>query len=312
MSPAQRRHRLPPGLVAFVVLTVAAALACSLRPAAPLAPTQASPTATQARVTPTVAHTAIPPTPTPVPATATPLPPDSGWLRAAPGLERRTLRLFNGDGNVLETVTVLRIEPGSHRFEVLYRPDAPRTVQEWAADGGAVITLNAGYFTPEYTALGLVVADGVHYGQSYGDFAGMLAVRPDGVQVRWLQDQPYHPDEQLVAAVQSFPVLIKPGGVLGFPEEDGIPARRTVIGQDRAGRIVIIVCPNGTFTLNRLAHFLLQADLELEIALNLDGGNSTGLFLSVGSERIVIPSYTAVPAVISVQRTEQEGQRSVD
>ncbi len=304
MSPAQRRHRFSLGPLALAVPIVTVALACSLRPAAPLAPSHASPTATQAGVKPTVAHTAIPPAPTPPPATPTPLPPDSGWWPIASGLERRTLRLFNGDENVLETVTVLRIEPGGHRFEVLYRPDAPRTVQEWAADSDAVITLNAGYFTPEYAALGLVVADGVHHGQSYGDFAGMLAFGPDGVQVRWLRDQPYRPDEQLVAAVQSFPVLIKPGGVLGFPEEDGIPARRTVIGQDRAGRIVIVVCPNGTFTLNRLALYLLQTDLELEIALNLDGGTSTGLFLSAGSERIAIPSHTAVPAVILIRRAE--------
>jgi uncharacterized protein YigE (DUF2233 family) len=304
MSAPRRQHRFPPGLVALIPLIVTTALACGFRPTAPITPPGAHPTTTLTRVTSRVAHTATPTTATPVPITATPLPPDSGWLEVASGLERRTLRLFNTDGSILEMVTVLRIEPGSHQFEVLYNPDAPRTVQKWAAEGGATITLNAGYFTPEYIAVGLVVANGIHYGQSYSDFAGMLAVRPDGVQVRWLRDQPYHPDEQLLAAVQSFPVLIKPDGVLGFPEEDGIPARRTVIGEDRTGRIVIVVCPNGTFTLNRLALFLLQTDLELEIVLNLDGGNSTGLFLSAGAERIVIPSYTAVPAVITIKRRE--------
>jgi uncharacterized protein YigE (DUF2233 family) len=304
MSAPRRQYRFSPGLVAWMALIVTAMLACGVRTSTPLTPPAARSTSTQTSVMPTMTPTPILPTGTPVPATATPLPPDSGWLWVAPGLERRTLRLFNGDGGVVETVTVLRIEPGSHQFEVHYSPEAPRTVQEWAADSKATITLNAGYFTPEYTALGLIVADGLHHGQSYGDFAGMLAVRPDGVQVRWLRDQPYHPDEHLVAAVQSFPVLIKPGGTLGFPEEDGIPARRTVIGQDRSGRILIIVCPNGTLTLNRLALFLLESDLELDIALNLDGGNSTGLFVSAGTERIAIPSYTAVPAVITIQRRQ--------
>ncbi len=304
MNAPRRRHWFRPGLVTLIALIVTAVQACAVGTTTPVAPPAVHSIATYTRIMPSITSTPPRPTATPVPATVTPLPPDSGWLQAAPGLERRTLRLFDADGRVLETVTVLRIEPGSYQFEVHYSPDAPRTVQEWAAGSQAVITLNAGYFTPEYAALGLVVADGIRYGQSYGDFAGMLAVRPDGVQVRWLRDQPYHPDEQLVAAVQSFPVLIKPGGVLGFPEEDGIPARRTVIGQDRSGRILIIVCPNGTFTLNRLANFLLESDLELDIALNLDGGNSAGLFLSAGGERIAIPSYTAVPAVIAIHNRQ--------
>jgi len=123
--------------------------------------------------------------------------------------------------------------------------------------------------------------------------------------VLWLKDDPYKPSEPLLAAVQSFPVLIKPGGVLGFPEEDGISARRTVIAQDRAGRIVIIICPNGTFTLHQLASYLVQTDLELDIALNLDGGTSTGLSLLVGEELVEIPSYVPVPAVIAIKSREQ-------
>jgi uncharacterized protein YigE (DUF2233 family) len=201
-------------------------------------------------------------------------------------------------------VTLLRIEPAGYRFEVLYDPERPRTVQQWAADSGATITINGGYFTPELTALGLVVTNGVYHGQSYDDFAGMLAVGPDGVQVRWLRDRPYNPGEPLLAAVQSFPVLIKPGGVMGFPEEDGMLARRTVIAQDRAGQIVIAICPNGTFTLHQLAAYLLQTDLELDIALNLDGGPSSGLSLAIEEERIEIPSYVPVPVVITIKSKE--------
>lgn len=232
---------------------------------------------------------------------STPLPPDSGWLDLAPGLEQRTLRVTNPAGDIIETMTLLRIEPANYQFDVLYTPGKARTVQQWAADSGAAVTLNAGYYTPEYIATGLVVVDGASHGQSYSDFGGMLAVRQDGVQVRGLSDLPYDPNEALMAAVQSFPMLIWPGGVLGFPEEDGVPARRTVIGQDRAGRIVIAVCPTGGFTLHELAIYLLQSDLDLAAALNLDGGTSSGLSLSFGAERIEIPSIVPVPAVITIR-----------
>jgi uncharacterized protein YigE (DUF2233 family) len=208
--------------------------------------------------------------------------------------------MIDSAGKVIETITVLRIEPTRYQFNVLYTAGTARTVQQWAADSGAIITLNAGYFTAEYLATGLVVADGVRYGQSYDGFGGMLTIQDDAVQVRSLSEIPYDPDEPLLAAVQSFPILIRPGGVLGFPEEDGIPARRTVIGQDRAGKILVLVCPQGAFTLHQLASYLLDSDLDLDTALNLDGGTSTGLFLSLGEAHIEIPSYVPVPAVISI------------
>ncbi len=94
-------------------------------------------------------------------------------------------------------------------------------------------------------------------------------------------------------------MLIKPGGVLGIPEDDGIAARRTTIAQDRDGRI-IIVCPQGAFTLQGLAIYLLRSDLGLDVALNLDGGSSTGLSLRLGEERLEIPSLLPVPAVITI------------
>lgn len=300
MSPRQRPPRSTASLALLLVLTIVA-LGCRLPPVAPSDPAVAPSTSTAMAATPATSRAAAP-TPSAHPSpTTTPLPPDSGWLPIAPGLERRTLLLFGAGGTVIETATIVRIEPASYTFEVLYSPDSPRTVQEWAADSGAIITLNGGYYTPEFTATGLIVTDGVRHGQTYGDFAGMLAVGPDGAQVRWLRDKPYDPDESLTAAVQSFPVLIQPGGVLGFDQDDGIPSRRTVIAQDHVGRIAIIVCPSGTLTLHQLAIFLLQTDLELDIALNLDGGTSTGLILAAGSETVAIPSYTAVPAVITIR-----------
>lgn len=286
-----------PGLLLLSALLIIAALTCSYPPTKPVvpAPDPMLPTATRVSSVETI-------TPSQVPgeATATPVLPDSGWSLVAPGLEKRTRRILDQAGRPVETILLLRIESAQYHFEVHYEPGAPRTVQQWATNTESLITLNAGYFTPEYQTTGLLITNGVSYGTSYGDFAGMLAVKQESVEVRWLTEQPFDPAELLVAAVQSFPVLIQPGGVPGFPEEDGVPARRTVVGQDSAGRIVIIICPNGTLTLHQLANYLLQSDLELDIALNLDGGTSTGLVLSLAQESINIPSYIPVPSVITI------------
>jgi uncharacterized protein YigE (DUF2233 family) len=161
------------------------------------------------------------------------------------------------------------------------------------------LVVNAGYFTPQMQAAGLIVSDGRVFGSSYGDFAGMLAVTSQGqVTLRWLKTWPYRPDEALVQAVQSFPVLVKPGRVMGFPADadQGQRARRTVVAQDTAGRLILLVSPNPRFSLHELATWLTTSDLELDIALNLDGGTSTGLWIRDHDAQI--DSWVAVPAVI--------------
>jgi uncharacterized protein YigE (DUF2233 family) len=265
-------------------------LACNAR-----SPTPAQPAvATGLPVTPT------PPAPPPPSPAASPLPPDSGWQEIRPGLDYRSRRWFDTAGRIVETMHILRLDPAVFEFRVAYAPQNPASVREWADRSGAMITVNAGFFTSEYVATGLLVANGVAYGNSYQSFGGMMAVGPAGIEVRSLEMQPYDPSEPLTAAVQSFPLLIKPGAILGFPQEDGVPSRRTVIAQDRTGRILIIVCPNGIFTLHRLALDLLESDLDLDVALNLDGGTSTGLWVASDGVQVRIPSLVAVPAVLLI------------
>jgi uncharacterized protein YigE (DUF2233 family) len=128
----------------------------------------------------------------------------------------------------------------------------------------------------------------------------MLAIQGGRAELRWLIEKPYDPDESLQSALQSFPILVRPGGRLGFgPErEDHISARRTVIAQDRQGRILFIVAPKGYFTLHQLSAYLTESDLDLDIALNLDGGGSTGLLVADPKE--IIPSKVLLPFVVLV------------
>jgi uncharacterized protein YigE (DUF2233 family) len=162
------------------------------------------------------------------------------------------------------------------------------------------MVVNAGYFTPEHYVTGLTISDRRVYGDPYGDFAGMFTVSETGVaSVRWLRMSPYNPQEGLREAVQSFPVLVKPGGVMGFPADAdaGQTTRRTVVAQDRDGRILFLVAPNGHLSLHALAVWLVESDLDLDIALNLDGGPSSGLWMAEGPQ---VDSMLPVPAVIAV------------
>jgi len=266
---------------------------CSLLPPPPTPTPIPTPTSTP-RPTPT-------PYPTPRP-TATPEPPVTGWQQLQPGVELRQIRVETGD--VAERLAIVRLDPSAVRFRVHYDPAAPRPVSEWAESLQAFLVVNGGYFTPENETVGLLISDGEIWGTPYGEFAGMFAVTADGqVSIRWFRDRPYDAAEPLREAVQSFPVLVKPGGVMGFPADadDGRPARRTVVAQDRQGRILFIVAPRGYLSLHELACFLAESDLDLDVALNLDGGFSTGLWLRVGERSVEVDSRVGVPVVISVE-----------
>jgi uncharacterized protein YigE (DUF2233 family) len=239
---------------------------------------------------------------------ADPSPLDTGWQPLEPGVELREIDIVVDPERPAERFWIVRLDPAQVRFRVRYDPANPKTVSAWGAESGALLVVNGAYFAPDSEgneAIGLLVSDGQRWGTPLADYAGMFAVSAAGdVSVRWLRQRPYDPQELLAEAVQSFPVLVKPGGVMGFPADadEGMAARRTVVAQDRMGNILLIVAPRGTLSLHEVAIFLMRADLDVDVALNLDGGGSTGIWLATSEARVDIDSYTAVPSVIAVER----------
>ncbi len=252
------------------------------------------------RDTPQPASTATPePLTTP---TATTVVPDTGWLELQPGLERRMIQIYDDQNQAVESVYVLRVHQDRYRLDVAFE-GIPQSLEGWQRQTRAQVVVNGGYYRIEnekYYPTGLVVIDGKPSGTSYGDFAGMLAIGESGADLWWLAKQSYDPGEPLQAALQSFPILVKPGGELGFSveNEDKVPARRTVVGQDMEGNILFIVAGKGYFTLHQISVWLTASDLNLDIAVNLDGGPSSGIF--VDEPREGVPAQTSLPFVILV------------
>jgi uncharacterized protein YigE (DUF2233 family) len=267
-----------------------------------------SPTATVTNTpTPVDIPTFTPmPTASPVPA-STPTPtastvPDTGWELLQSGLERRVLNLFNDDGRHVEQIYLLRLDPSFFQFDIAYDEKA-KSLARWQTETNALVVVNGGYFRKEndtFIPNGLTIVNGQTIGSSFGDYAGMFVVSHYGSELRWLAQQPYNPNEPMFAALQSFPILVKPGGILGFPaeSEDNKRARRTVIAQDNNGRILLLVTSKAYFTLHQLSRYLTNSDLDVDIAINLDGGKSTGILLARPSESIV--PFSPLPVVITV------------
>jgi hypothetical protein len=267
--------------VAVAVVVGGAACSGSGGPPATLVPVT--------RIVATANVTAIPATAEP---TATAV--DSGWAAVSPGLERRELTVALA-GWTAQRLIVFRADLSAFTLRVLYTPGFPSPVATWDRD--ARLVFNGGFFDENDAALGLLVSDGRAYGQSYEGFGGMLAVDTLGrVSLRSLAAEPVGAGEAFAQAVQCFPLLIRPDGGV-YAEADDQRARRTVVGWDAAERLLVIVAPDGGFSLAGLAGWLRASDLGLRLALNLDGGGSTGYY---AGPRDQIDSITPVPAVVAL------------
>jgi uncharacterized protein YigE (DUF2233 family) len=227
---------------------------------------------------------------------------DTGWIGDGDGIALRHLRAPAVAGRSAIPLVVVRLDPARVRLRVAYAPDRPRVLREWFDERQPLLAINGSFFAENYHSTALVVSDGAVSGASYEGFGGMLGVAPDGsIWLHALRDQPYDPSEALDQAMQSFPMLIFPGGAPAEIEDDGRRARRTAIALDRAGQLLLIVSPTSDFTLRGFADWLGSSDLDIDRALNFDGGSSTGLFLNTGELREQIDSFGPLPIVLLVE-----------
>lgn len=218
------------------------------------------------------------------------------WTEIAPGLERRWEKIEE-NGRQVNTLYLLRIDPKYYQFGVDYAPGEPKPLSVWQRETDALVVVNGGYFTPEQYATGLTIVDGEQSGWSY-NFGGMVDIRDGVARVRSLEDEPYQDGERIDFGLQAFPMLVRPGDI-GYDGGSVSAARRTVIGQDKEGYIIILVADSPSFTLHGLSKYLLTSSLNLDVALNLDGGSSSGVQVALPREGL--SGFVALPTVITVK-----------
>ncbi|MCE7945935.1 MAG: hypothetical protein DYG88_00735 [Chloroflexi bacterium CFX4] len=211
-----------------------------------------------------------------------------------------TFRNFQG-ANV--GVVVVRIDPRFSVLRVHHFPGQVRTIQQWQqAIPNALAIVNANYFDTNNRPLGLVVADGGFFGViNTRNDSGVFQVQNGVPRVRSLWLEPFRQGERFEQAAQAFPMLMSHGYVAPInPDVAQVRAARTVFAQDKQGRILIIVTVYAGVTLGELANWLGNSGLNIDFALNMDGGSSTSLYIATGGPNQFIPSLKAVPVVLAL------------
>jgi uncharacterized protein YigE (DUF2233 family) len=232
------------------------------------------------------------------------------WKPIAAGMDLRyeDWKSPNDDEDI---VTIVRLNPQKVQFSVGYEPDNPLTISEWMTKEKANVIINGGYFSQAtgnagigtgITASGLVITNGQAAGTNYADHGGMFSVDRQGkADLRYMGQRPFDPNtEQLQYATQSLPMLVTPGKKRANFNANEATSRRSIVARDTSGNILFIASPNQAFTLDDVTDHLMQSDLSIDSALNLDGGTSTALYARGTTDQQVSidQSYGKLPIVI--------------
>lgn len=143
----------------------------------------------------------------------------------------------------------------------------------------ALAGCNGGYFTPEFTPLGLMIADGQRSGayQKSDLLSAVLLVRKGRPLLLWRDE--FAESKGVTDLLQAGPRLVMGGKVVtGFKDSRQRP--RTFVLTDTAGHWAIGNCRYAT--LRELAGMLATPkvipEMKVARAVNLDGGSSSGLW----------------------------------
>ena len=207
-----------------------------------------------------------------------PASPDAAWKQVAPGVEMRRWNAAEEGGAV--AVVALRAEPS----RVHIAAGATLDAASWRRKFGALAALNGGFFDPSGHSLGLRVARGKHLHPLRAADWGVFFVSESSAgkgqagskQASIVHTRDFKSRRGVTEAIQCGPRLVVGGRPIRLKPQW---ARRSGIGVQRDGRVVVAVA-DGAMSFHAWAALWAARDgLNCRDALNLDGGGSTQMSL---------------------------------
>ena len=211
------------------------------------------------------------------------------WSPIGEGIEFTTFRGDPWCRRGSSEIAALRLDPARVRLRVLHytrQPDRmPLSIVEWQRRTRALAVFNAGQYYPDLSYMGLLVSDGEAISaRLHPRFKAALVASPGegglAAHVLDLDRHPLNPKSPGWRQVAQSFMLFDGQGAPRIRKTD-LVANRTVVGEDRRGRLVVITS-EGSYTLWDFARLLQRAPLGLTHAMSMDGGYEAELCVSVG------------------------------
>ena len=231
---------------------------------------------------------------------------DTGiWRSIHKGVEQRKIALLRSEPNYTLDLKLLRFDPAIIGARVLSSSDLQMksaTAKTFVEKSGAIAAINGNYFDERGRPLAyLKIADKEinHAISKHALYTGTFAI-VDGQPLIMHRDD-FTP-AQASEALQSGPLLLNRGTPVETMRGLGQYARRTVLGTDKKGRIVIAVTDAvlGGLSFAELQELFSNANWQLDTPelLNLDGGGSAQLYFKSGKLEESVPGTSEVPVAI--------------
>ena len=250
------------------------------------------------------------------------------WRENAPGFEAARVNLLYGGRLGPGDLFLVRFDPAHYAFRPYHENEFPGTdqvnISGWADRlKGAAALINSGQYYPDRGYMGILFREGRSLSVgAHPQWKGFLVSRPRPGVPSYLPeaaiiDRQLSPDElrpdDYENVMQSFMLLDQTGRIR--VRDSYHLAGRAAIGEDREGRIILIMTP-AAISLYDLAVALKSPALDLKQAMGLDGGFETQLLMrqngtpfltggqfSITDKRAVyIPGYLpTLPAILAVE-----------
>lgn len=246
-------------------------------------------------------------------------------VAAAPGLQVETWRHTKTVRDYSRLTNLLRSYPATIQIRCVVADPARYDLRllDGALDGelrspvrtiversGALGAVNAGFFDERGRPLGLHILRGralSPLGMPGKTSAGIFYRRDGRYNIisaatyrRYYVDAP--PPTPMEEAVQSYPLLVALGRPLWRWRAGAGLAARTAVGMTHEGSLVIVVTetdPLNGLSLAELAGFMATT-LRCDLALALDGGGSTQLYLHHGGLELDLPGHDRIRTALGL------------
>ena len=213
------------------------------------------------------------------------------------------------DGRVVDFL-IIQFSNNAWSWGLANIPSDAKKVDDWRDNLNADLVINGAYFDEEMQPTGYYKESGQAKGSkpwptiaqqnNRSGYTGMVKITNGELELIYLPEDNQNKPKIDEAVILTFPTLVAQGENQ-ISEDSKKFAHRTVLAQDYEGNSYIILTESGSPSLYETAEWLKEQPENFRIAINLDGGNSTGISY-VNNEATLDVSSVPVPNVIFLNK----------
>lgn len=221
------------------------------------------------------------------------------------GFERRNVSYE--DGREVSWVTS-SFKPDAWHWSLAENKNQPMDVKEWRDYLNTNLVINGAYFKEDYAPSGFYQTASTTQNKwpdqdeqaNENSYSGMLRIKSGSLELSYLVARPQAQPNKNDQVLLTYPTLIADGKPI-VKEDSHKLARRTILAQDVNGTIHVYITEQGAVSLYEASQWLATQEEKISIAINLDGGPSTGIAYRDGSSKLDILSGN-IPNVIAASK----------